>query len=121
LGDFKLENKFIKAAFLAPKVYGGILKDKLDKKGNPKEKVKIKGLKKTIKFGELVGLLKKDFQLKKPQEKFYRDLANSRIVVDNSDYTLIVTGNKRKIIYEDSPPIPSRAPGQVKYSPKPNL
>jgi hypothetical protein len=103
LGDFKLENKFIKAAFLAPKVYGGILKDKFDTKGNPKEKVKIKGLKKTIKFEELLGLLKKDSELKKPQEKFYRDLANSRIVVDTSDYTLIVTGNKRKIIYEESP------------------
>jgi hypothetical protein len=102
LGDFKLENKFTKAAFLAPKVYGGILKDKFDKKGNPKEKVKIKGLKKTITFKELVGLLKKDSTLKKPQEKFYRDLANGRILVDNSDYTLIVTGNKRKTIYEQT-------------------
>jgi len=36
LGDFKLENKFTKAVFLAPKVYGGVLKDKFDKKGNPK-------------------------------------------------------------------------------------
>jgi DNA polymerase type B, organellar and viral len=101
LGDFKLENIFTRAAFLAPKVYGGLLKDQFDKQGNPIEKVKIKGLKKTIKFEEFVTLLKKDSSLKKPQEKFYRDLANGRILVDNSDYTLIVTGNKRKIIYEN--------------------
>ena len=44
LGDFKLENEFTKAAFIAPKVYGGLLKDKFDIQGNPKEKIKIKGL-----------------------------------------------------------------------------
>jgi DNA polymerase elongation subunit (family B) len=31
LGDFKLEKIFTRAAFLAPKVYGGILKGKFDK------------------------------------------------------------------------------------------
>jgi hypothetical protein len=101
LGQFKLENEFIRATFLAPKVYGGLLKNKFNKDGSPSEKVKVKGLKKSIKFEELVSLLKKDSSLKKPQEKFYRDLANGRILVDSSDYTLVVTGNKRKIVYEN--------------------
>ena len=60
LGDFKLENIFTHAAFLAPKVYGGILKDKFDEEGNPLEYIKIKGLKKTITFEELAELLKQD-------------------------------------------------------------
>ncbi len=74
--------------------------------------MKIKGLKKTITFKELVDLLKKDSTLKKPQEKFYRDLANGRILVDNSDYTLIVTGNKEKQFMNKLL--------KEKYLPKPN-
>lgn len=47
LGQFKLEKEFTHAAFIAPKVYGGILKDEFQKDGSPKEKIKIKGTKKS--------------------------------------------------------------------------
>jgi hypothetical protein len=62
LGQFKLENIFNKAVFLAPKVYGGITE-------NGEEIIKIKGFKNPIPFEELEKLLHSGNTLKLNQQK----------------------------------------------------
>ena len=52
LGDWKLENIFEEAAFIAPKVYGGITIDN-------QVVIKSKGVKEFIPYNELKSLLKK--------------------------------------------------------------
>jgi len=74
LGQLKLEHEFLKAVFLAPKVYGGIEKlfnDKL----TPAEYIKVKGLKdsKFIDFNSLQKLLIKNNKLSISNEKWYRN------------------------------------------------
>jgi hypothetical protein len=92
LGKLKLEYKFKKVVFLAPKVYGGILKF-------GKELVKIKGSKNVIPFKELYSLLIKNTKLKLEQEKWYRDFEKGIILIEDEIYTLTITENKRKLIY----------------------
>nr|QWO71389.1 DNA polymerase [Termitomyces sp. T123] len=93
LGQMKLEHIFQKAVYLAPKVYGGI-----DTKNN--EIIKIKGYKNSnVKFTELENLLFKDNKLLLYQEKWYKDLSNSNISIKEELYSLMVTGNKRQLIY----------------------
>ena len=94
LGKFKLENKFKQGVFLAPKVYGGILI-------SGEEYIKLKGSKNIISFNQLKILLKENELLMIPQEKWYRDLPNGQIKVSHEQYTLMITENKRKVIYEN--------------------
>ena len=94
LGKMKLENIVDKAIFLSPKVY--CLETE-----NKEFIYKVKGLSHEIKlnFEDFIKLLKKDAILKKDQEKFFRSLSKGHIELMNQIYTLQVTDNKRKLIY----------------------
>jgi hypothetical protein len=97
LGKLKLENTCNKAIFLAPKVYcletdeGKII-------------YKVKGLKHEIELSmsEFEQLLNKQSFLKKTQVKFMRNLKLGNIKLLEQIYTLQVTENKRKLIYENN-------------------
>lgn len=93
LGQFKLEHVFDEAIYLAPKVYGG-----KNKKG---ELVKIKGLKNPVSYKELKTLLKKNKLLKLNQEKWFKNIEEGYISIHDEIYTLMVTDNKRELIYDD--------------------
>jgi hypothetical protein len=93
LSKLKLEYIFKKAIFASPKVYGGIII-------NNDEIVKIKGSKNVIKFIELVKLFIKNTKLELKQEKWYRDFENGIINIKDEIYTLVITNNKRKLIYD---------------------
>nr|QWO71383.1 DNA polymerase [Termitomyces sp. Mi165-7] len=93
LGQMKLEHIFKKAVYLAPKVYGGI-------ETNNNEIIKIKGYKnKNLKYTELEPLLYKNENLLLSQDKWYKNIADSNITIKEEIYSLMVTGNKRKLIY----------------------
>ena len=94
LGKMKLEHIFDEAAFLAPKVYGG--------KTSEYEYVQIKGLKNPISFNEISTLLEKDKKLIIEQDKWYKDIARGNITIKNEIYTLMLTENKRKIIFDSN-------------------
>ena len=94
LGQFKLEHSISRAAFLAPKVYGGI-------DTNGIEFTKIKGLKSKLTFNQLEYLLNENVSLDIKQEKWFNHLVDSTInVKDDTSYNLKVTNNKRNLIYE---------------------
>jgi DNA polymerase type B, organellar and viral len=93
LGEMKLEHIFDEAIFLGPKMYGG--------KTSEYEYVKIKGLKNPISFDELKPLLKKGSSLEVEQEKWYSDFSNAQFHIKDELYTLMVTDNKRELLYSD--------------------
>ncbi|KAG1717180.1 DNA polymerase type B, organellar and viral-domain-containing protein [Suillus lakei] len=94
LGKMKLEHKFNKIIFLSSKVYGGITNDY--------EIVKIKGVKNPIKFENLLPLLTKDNKLIINQDKWYKSISEGKITIKDEIYTLMVTENKRKLIYDNN-------------------
>jgi len=94
IGKMKLEQIFKKVVYLAPKVYGGVTSEY--------EYIKIKGLNNPISFDELSSLLVKDSKLEIPQEKWYRDISAGQISIKNDIYTLMVTDNKRRLIYDSN-------------------
>ena len=95
IGKFKLENVYSEICFLSPKVYGGITID-----GN--EIVKVKGFKNKLPFIQLKSLLTKDQSLLLNHSKWYKSFENGIIKVKNETYNLIVTENKRKLVYENN-------------------
>jgi hypothetical protein len=99
LGKLKLEHIFEEATYLAPKVYGGLVKDK---DGQIYDYTKIKGLKNPISYGELSSLLTKNNKLKIHHKKWYRDISKAEITIKDDIYTLITTDNKRKILYDEN-------------------
>ena len=95
LGKMKLEHIFKKVIFLAPKVYGGVT--------DTYEYVKVKGLKNNpITFDQLSVLLIKDKKLEIVQDKWYRNISQGNITIKNEIYTLMITDNKRKLIYNNN-------------------
>ena len=92
LGQFKLEQVFDEAVYLAPKVYGGINKNS--------EYIKIKGLKNPVSYKELKSLLHKNNSLKLSQEKWIKNLEEAHISIHDEIYTLMVTDNKRELVYD---------------------
>ena len=96
LGQMKLEYTFKDAIYLAPKVYGCINSE------NNEEIIRIKGSKKKVPFNDLKLLLKKDEKYLISQEKWYKDLSNGQIKINNEIYTLMVTSNKREAIYDNN-------------------
>jgi hypothetical protein len=94
LGKMKLEHIFSKAVFLAPKVYGGITSNY--------EYVKVKGLKNPVSYEDLLPLLSKDEKLSISQEKWHRNIADGYITIKAEIYTLMITDNKRKLIYDSN-------------------
>jgi hypothetical protein len=97
LGAMKLEGVYDEAVFLAPKVYS--LKNKEE------EIIKIKGLSKNsinkhgINLDLLYQLLIKESYSKFNQTKWFKNLNKGTISVLDQLYTLKVTDNKRKLIY----------------------
>lgn len=106
LGQMKLEHIFDDVVFLSPKVYGG--------KNLDYEYVRIKGLKTPITFKEIKTLLKKDSKLKINQEKWYADISNGKFHVKDEIYTLMVTENKRKLLYNEDNIFYDTAPLKLK-------
>lgn len=95
LGKMKHEYTLSEFTSLAPKVYGGIYEN------SSKEIVKIKGYSSSIPYAELKKGLIKDNTINLNQDKWYRNLYESAIFVENTNYTLSVTKSKREIIYDD--------------------
>lgn len=94
LGKLKLENTCKRAIFLAPKVYClETIENKLI--------YKVKGLKHAIELSmsDFENLLNKDLFIKKDQTKWIRKLSEGHIKLSEQIYTLQVTDNKRKLIY----------------------
>jgi hypothetical protein len=91
LGQMKLEHIFNDAIFLSPKMYGGVT--------DHYEYVKIKGLKNPLKFEDLKSLLKKDSTLEIKQQKWYSDISNGLFNIKDEIYTLMVSNQKRKNIF----------------------
>lgn len=97
LGKMKLENILEDAIFLAPKVY--CLKTEDDK-----VIYKVKGLSHDINLTmkDFEQLLLKDSWIEKTQTKWRRNLSEGHISILNEIYTLKVTDNKRKLIYDEN-------------------
>jgi hypothetical protein len=94
LGLMKLEHTFDEAIFLAPKMYGG--------KTPNYEYVRVKGLKNPIEFDKLRPLLTKGSNLEIQQEKWYSDVSNGLFHIKDEIYTLMVTDNKRELLYNEN-------------------
>ena len=97
LGKMKLEYILEDAIFLAPKVYHLETQDK-------EVIYKVKGLKHEIELSrsDFESLLYKDVHLKKFQDKWIRNLSKGYIEIINELYSLQVTDNKRKLIYDQN-------------------
>jgi len=112
LGDLKLEGIYDKAIFLAPKVYA--------LKNNNEEIIKIKGLsqesiwKHGLNIEILETLLKKDSDLKLTQDKRFKSLSEGSIQILEQTYSLKVTANKRKLIYNSEQILVNTSPILIK-------
>nr|YP_010697740.1 hypothetical protein P1R16_mgp05 [Porodaedalea niemelaei]WCF76636.1 hypothetical protein [Porodaedalea niemelaei] len=91
LGKLKLEHIFNEVIYLAPKVYAG--------KTDTYEYVKVKGLKNHISFDQMKPLLNKDESLQINQDKWYKHIDEGLIAVKNEIYTLMLTDNKRELLF----------------------
>ena len=96
LGKMKLEHVKSKAIFLAPKVYYLITED-------GKIIYKVKGLSHDIELNQndFDNLLFKQSSLQKWQTKWRKNLSEGHVSILNEVYTLKVTNNKRKLLYEN--------------------
>nr|AWB36247.1 hypothetical protein [Lactarius sp. (in: basidiomycete fungi)] len=106
LGLMKLENVLTKAIFLAPKTYCLLTeKDELIHK--------VKGLSHDIELtmDDYNNLLSKDSILQKSQTKWNKNLSKGHISVLDQLYTLKVTENKRRLIYDEN----NKLTGTVPY------
>ena len=94
LGKLKLENISEKAIFLSPKVY-------LLKLESGELIYKVKGLKHEVelRLEDFEKLLNKNAFLQKSQSKWFRNLSEGQIETLDQIYTLQITDNKRKLIY----------------------
>lgn len=99
LGQLKLEHVAKEAVYIAPKVYGCIVEKESDGCKEVCEIVKAKGYKEKLTYKELSSLLIKDSFLKKGHDKWYKSYTNGEISVKDEIYSLMVTSNKRKLIY----------------------
>ena len=105
----KLEYIFEEAIFIAPKVYGGIIKD-----ANGKELSKIKGFKNEnyeadnnksyiVKFEDIKNLLIKDNKLTLKQDNWFKSLGSGNITLaENVKYILEATESKRQFILDNN-------------------
>jgi hypothetical protein len=95
LGQVKLEYVNNKAVFLAPKVYALETDDKTI--------IKVKGLThdqiSKLSFNDIEALLVKDSSREFNQEKWFKNLLEGEISINNQIYTLKQTSNKREHIY----------------------
>jgi DNA polymerase type B, organellar and viral len=106
IGQMELEKRFIKVVYLAPKVYIGLMYSKKDPHKIELHAV-IKGINveqkaKKFNFNDFVLLLNKDQTYEMKQEKWSRNISDASVTVDSVNYNLIVTENKREIIYNNN-------------------
>lgn len=98
LGQVKLENTINKAVFLAPKVYA--------LETNDKTIIKVKGLTheeiNKLSFNDIEALLIKDSSKEFNQEKWFKNMLQGEISIENQIYTLKQTSNKRESIYVEN-------------------
>lgn len=92
-GQMVLERTYKEFVALAPKVYGGITDDN-------KELVKVKGFKNKISFDNLKSLLEENKSLELNQTKWFRFIDKGSISIKDQVYTLVLTANKRNLIYK---------------------
>jgi hypothetical protein len=109
LGGLKLEYILKDAVFLAPKVYGGIFED-------GREFSKVKGYKKSVSFKDLKSLLIRNKSLILNHDKWFRDFSIGSIKIKETMYNLVISANKRKIIYKNNKFI-STKPLKIKKNP----
>jgi hypothetical protein len=105
LGKLKLENIIINGIFLAPKVYYLQTVD-------GKVIYKVKGLKHEVELTleNFESLLYKESFLEKFQNKWIKNLSNGSIEIRDELYTLKVTDNKRKLIYDENSKLMNSVP-----------
>ena len=77
LGQFKLECIYEEAVFLAPKVYGGIIRNE---DGSTKIVSKVKGYKDTVSYELLKSLLDRFNIVNLKHDKWFKDLVKSNII-----------------------------------------
>ena len=114
LGALKLEGVYDQALFLAPKAYA--------LKINNEEIIKIKGLLRTkesiwkhgLNIEILKTLLKKDSDLNLTQDKWFKSLSEGSIQILEQTYSLKVTANKRKLIYNSEQILVNTSPILIK-------
>jgi hypothetical protein len=94
LGLLKLENIVDKAIFLAPKLYCLLLES-----GQFIHKVKGLNQEIEIEFKDFEKLLIKDSFITKSQSKWFRSLSESKINILDQLYSIKVSNNKRRLIY----------------------
>lgn len=92
LGAMKLEHIFTKFIALGPKIYGGIVDD-------GSEVLVCKGLKSAPTISQLESLLVEGASINYNQEKWFNQMVNGTISVNESPFTLQLNGNKRDLIY----------------------
>jgi len=111
LGKMKLENIITKAIFLAPKMYY------LETENN-KTIYKVKGLSHDIELtrNDFENLLFKESTLEKIQTKWRKFLNKGHIEVIDQMYTLKVTENKRKLIYDENGKLVGTLPFKIDKS-----
>ena len=101
LGLMKLEEFFDSAVFLAPKVYGGMINNSnIEGSKGGLEYVKVKGLKNRVSYASLFNLLLENKSLNLLQEKWYRNLSLGVLEIRQEIFTLMVTENKRKLLFQ---------------------
>jgi len=96
LGQFKHEMTYKEIVFLAPKVYGGIISNGLTKATT--EISKIKGYKNQVSFKDLKKLLIKNENLELVQDKWFKNVIEGNISIQDQIYNLKVNQNKRLLI-----------------------
>jgi len=102
LGKMKLEGIYDEAIFLTPKVYA------LENTKSGESIIKIKGLTKksiqdnNITIDSLETLLYLNSNLTFSQMKWFKNIMDANINILEQLYTLKVTGNKRKLIYDNN-------------------
>lgn len=94
LGKLKLEHVFNEVVYLAPKVYAG--------RTDSYDYIKVKGAKNSVSFEEIKTLLQKNNEpIKINQEKWYKHIDEGHISVKEEIYTLMLTDNKRELIFNE--------------------
>jgi len=108
LGQMKDEGTFSEGVFLAPKVYGLL-------SGDGSTVVKAKGVNVPIAYSQLKSLLSANNKsLSISQEKWFRDFEAGTINVKETIYTLMVTANKREVIFNEEGKFVNTKPYNVK-------
>lgn len=98
LGKMKYEFTFKEGYFPLPKVYGGILADPVPSKFKSKEMVKFKGLKQSVSLYKIRQLIFSETLLFL-EERWFKEIKNSRIKVSTNLFKIKLNCNKRVNVY----------------------